>query len=266
MNKSARRRSLPLQGRAILVTRPRAQAGALAQRIHEAGGDAVLMPTVEIEPIDPSPQSRVQVAQLRECDLAVFVSVNAVRCAWPLIEAAGGWPPELRAAAVGRSTADELLARGVKNLLVPVARSDSEALLCLPALQHVRGWRTLVFRGQGGRELLADTLRGRGAQVEYVECYRRVKPSAPTHSLDERLRAGTLDGITATSAESLRNLVELLGEASPFALPVPVFAMHPKIAAAARTLGFGQVVLTESGDEGLLRGMMMFFSGPAASG
>ena len=74
------------------------------------------------------------------------------------------------------------------------------------------------------------------------------------------------DGITATSAEGLGNLLELVGEAAPKVRDVPVFAMHARIGDAARALGFRQVVVTDSGDEGLLRGMMMFFSGPAAGG
>jgi uroporphyrinogen-III synthase len=266
MTDGAGRRARPLQGRAILVTRPRSQAGFLAQRIHEAGGEALLMPTLEIEPIDASPELERVLSRIADCVLAVFVSGNAVRCGWPRIEARGGWPAGLRAAAVGRGTAQALRAHGVREVIVPDGDADSEALLALPQLRDVRGWRVIVFRGVGGREQLAQALRARGAQVEYAECYRRSKPAdAPTAALG-RLRAGTLHAITATSGEGLSNLLELLGDAAPLALPVPVFAMHAHIGERARALGFAQVVVTQSGDEGLLRGMMMFFSGPAASG
>jgi uroporphyrinogen-III synthase len=220
---------------------------------------------VEIEPIGPSPGLASTLAQLARCDLAVFVSSNAVRCAWPLIAGAGGWPRGLRAAAVGRSTAEDLRARGVQEVLAPEQGGDSDALLRLLEPQEMVGRKVIVFRGQGGREHLADTLRGRGAEVIYVECYRRVKPAAPPQAVLDRIRAGALDAITATSAQGLINLLDLLDDAGAVRA-VPVFAMHPRIGAAAQSIGFRQVVVTDSGDEGLLRGMMIFFSGPAAGG
>jgi uroporphyrinogen-III synthase len=266
MADDARRRALPLQGRAILVTRPRAQAGLLAQRIHEAGGEALLMPTLEIEPIEASPELDRVLSRIDDAALAVFVSANAVRCGWPLIETRGGWPTGVRAAAVGRGTAQALRAHGVAVIIAPEGDGDSEALLALPQLREVGGWRVIVFRGVGGRELLAQALRARGAEVEYAECYRRAKPADAPAAVLGRLREGTLHAITATSGEGLANLLDLLGDAASRALSVPVFAMHARIGERARDLGFAQVVVTQSGDEGLLRGMMMFFSGPAASG
>jgi predicted PurR-regulated permease PerM len=96
------------------------------------------------------------------------------------------------------------------------------------------------------------------------------------HALGERRGlAATLTtlGLTATLlvpiatlGVGVANLLELLGEASATVREVPVFAMHTRIGEAARALGFRQIVVTDSGDEGLLRGMMMFFSGPAAGG
>jgi uroporphyrinogen-III synthase len=259
------RRTAPLAGRVILVTRPRAQAAGLAKRIQEAGGEALILPTVQIEALGTSPELTRALAQLPRCNLAVFVSGNAVRCGWPLIAGAGGWPQGLRAAAVGRGTAEDLRARGVQEVLAPEQGGDSEALLRLLESEDLVGRKVIVFRGQGGRELLADALRARGAEVAYVECYRRIKPAMPSQPLLDRIRAGALDAITATSAEGLSNLLDLLGE--PGAVrSVPVFAMHPRIGATARSIGFRQVVVTDSGDEGLLRGIIIFFSGPAAGG
>jgi uroporphyrinogen-III synthase len=265
MSDAKPRRIAPLAGRVILVTRPRGQAAALAKQIQEAGGQALILPTVEIEPLGPSAERAAALARLPRCDLAVFVSGNAVRCGWPLIAGAGGWPQGLRAAAVGRRTAEDLRAHGVREVLVPEGGDDSEALLRLPELQDMAGREVVVFRGQGGRELLADALRARGAKVAYVECYRRIKPHTSPQPVLDRIRAGALDAITATSAQGLSNLLDLLGDAGAVR-SVPIFAMHPRIGAAAQALGFQQVVVTESGDEGLLRGMMLFFSGPAAGG
>ena len=137
-------------------------------------------------------------------------------------------------------------------------------LLALPPMQQVRGQRVLVFRGVGGRALLADTLRSRGAQVEYVECYRRVRPAADPEPLRTCLRSGGLDAVTAASAEALANLVELVGaELSPQLVALPVFVSHTHIAQAAQGLGFRRLQVTPTSDEGLVQGMMTFFTAPA---
>lgn len=231
--------------------------------IQQAGAEALLLPAVEIEPLGPSPELSAVLARLPQCDLAVFVSGNAVRCGWSLIAGAGGWPPGLTAAAVGQATAEALRALGVQQVLAPEEGGDSEALLRLPQLQALSGREVMVFRGVGGREHLAEGLRARGATVRYAECYRRIKPTGASQAVLERIRSGALDAITATSGQGLSNLLDLVGAADSLR-SVPLFAMHPRIGEAARALGFKQVVVTDSGDAGLLRGMMTFFSGPAA--
>ena len=170
----------------------------------------------------------------------------------------------LRAAAVGAGTAAALRAHGVPQVLAPPAGGDSESLLALPAMQQVSGQRVLVFRGIGGREQLADTLRARGAQVEYVECYRRVRPAADPEPLRARLRRGELDAVTAASGEALANLLEFAGaELTPELVALPVFVTHVNIGEAAQRLGFRRVRVTPTSDEGLLQGMMAFFAAPA---
>ena len=64
-----------------------------------------------------------------------------------------------------------------------------------------------------------------------------------------------------TSSEGLANLRDMLGEAgAPCLLQTPMFAPHERIAAAARALGVQTVVLTGSGDEGLVAGLAAFFA------
>jgi uroporphyrinogen-III synthase len=170
----------------------------------------------------------------------------------------------LRAAAVGAGTAAALRARGVQQVLAPPAGGDSESLLALPAMQQVSGQRVLVFRGLSGRELLADTLRARGAHVEYVECYRRVRPAADPEPLRVRLRRGELNAVTAASGEALVNLLELAGaELALELVALPVFVTHANIGETAQRLGFRRVQVTPASDEGLLQGMMAFFAAPA---
>lgn len=248
---------LPLRGMGILVTRPAHQAGHLADLIAAAGGEAILFPTLEIlGAADPSAANRL-IDRLDQFDLAIFISPNAVNKGMELIRAKRDLPPGLAIAAIGRGSRKELERHGVKRVIAPPSQFDSEGLLELPKFQDMRGKRVVIFRGDGGREMLGDTLAARGAQVEYAECYRRAKPEADAAPLLRRWAKDGVQAVTVTSGESLHNLFELLGEAGQQWLrKTPLFAPHEKIAATARSAGIEQVWATATGDEGLVTGLI----------
>lgn len=252
----------PLAGRTILVTRPAAQAGALAEAISASGGNPVVFPVLEISDVaDLQPLLRAS-DRLDEFDFAVFISANAVNKALNVILARRAWPARLRAVTVGKSSERELARFGIGRVISPSGRFDSEALLALPELAsaEVAGKRFLIFRGDGGRELLGDALVARGATIEYVECYRRGKPSLDTAPLMKLWARGELDAITLTSSEGLRNLFDMVGTLGQAWLRKSlVFVPHERIAEAARHLGLEQVVMTAPGDEGLLSGLKEYF-------
>ena len=195
----------PLRGLTIVVTRPRAQASRLAGWIAEQGGEPLIFPLLEISPvIDPAPLQAV-ITRLGNYSLAVFISPNAVDFSVPAILAKQAWPSGLQAAAIGQSSVALLARYGIDHALAPVERFDSEALLELPEMQRARvaGKRVLILRGNGGRELLADTLRERGAEVDAVSCYQRSAPAdaAPLQAL---WRSGRLDALTISSSRPTR--------------------------------------------------------------
>jgi len=254
---------LPLAGKAVLIVRPRQQAAGLAERMRAAGGEPVVFPSLEIEPLAPDAQAAQALAQLARFDLAVFVSANAVQHALPLVRQAGGWPPRLTAAAVGPATAAALRAQGIGQVLVPEAGADSEALLALPQLQDMSGRQVVVFRGLGGRELLADTLRARGARVTYVECYRRTRPDIDATPVVQRLAAGRLQATLAVSAEALANLLALMpAPARPALLELPLVVSHANVARAARALGFPRVAVATGGEAELFQALLVVLGGP----
>ena len=243
----------PLAGLNIVVTRPREQAAQLAQRIAQAGGKAILFPLLEISPVaDPQPL-RALIARLHEFDLAIFISPNAVSYGMEAALAAGAWPAKLKIATVGQGSAKALRELGVKEVIAPQDKFDSEALLALPELQKVAGWRVVIFRGDGGRKLLDDTLKARGAIVEYAACYQRAKPQQDVSTLF----AAVPHAITVTSSEALRHLWDMLDEPNRVRLSsVPLFVPHTRIAGAAHELGWRDVVTTAGGDDGLLAGLI----------
>lgn len=249
---------MPLKGVGVVVTRPAHQAGRLAELIERAGGRAILFPTLEIfDAQDMSPLSGV-IDRLEQFDLAIFISPNAVNKAMNRVRAKRSWPQGLRCAAVGKGSAKALERFGGEEVLVPQGRFDSEALLALPELQDMAGKRVVIFRGEGGRELLGDELIRRGAELTMVECYRRGKPvSGDVDLLLKQWVRGEIDAITVTSGEGLRNLFDLVGKlGQQWLKKTPVFVFHENIAEVARELGVEQVYVTPTGDEGLLSGLI----------
>lgn len=235
-----------LRDRGILVTRPREQAAGLARLIEEAGGRAHLFPAIAIEDL-PAPAA---LGRLREFDLAVFVSPTAVG---KTLSRIGAWPPAVRAAAVGAGTRRELERYGVTSVIAPREGADSEALLGEPELGQVANRRIVIFRGEGGRALLGDTLRERGAQVEYAACYRRRLPEKGP--LDWKREE--IDAITVSSAQGLANLFELLAPA--FLRSTPLFVPHQRIADGARTWAVQEVVVAGPSDEQMLERLVAYF-------
>ena len=281
--------SCPLNGRGVLVTRPAGQAERLCQLIREAGGEPIAFPTLEIRPASDPEQARKLLAE--PWDFILFVSRNAVEYGVALFPPSlrpraptefgttsaptPGLAPPLRPAltpeqgepeqpsvagasrpplgAVGRATAAALTEQGLPPDLVPDRGFDSEALLALPALTQVTGRRVLIVRGEGGRPLLGDTLRSRGAEVSFAEVYRRAQPDVDV-STELSAWRDRLAFVTVTSDEVLQNLLQLLGATNrAWLLATPLVVISDRGGATAMKLGFRTVaVAKETSDEGLI--------------
>ena len=252
----------PLDGIGVIVTRPQRQAAALASRIGALGGTPIIWPAIVIlPPDDREPLARAHAA-LDRYDIAIFVSANAVEFGAP---PQGRWPARIVAYAPGPGTAEALAGAGIPNAQVPVTSLDSEGLLELPSLSDVTGKRIVVFRGEGGREFLGNTLRARGATVDHVPCYRRVAPHSGADGLIEAMRDGRAHALTLTSSEGLDNLITAVGSAGRALVErLPVFAAHPRIAERARDHGL-RAIETAGGDAGLIAGLLDWFAGPPRS-
>ena len=251
--------SAPLAGRRILVTRPRAQSAGLAKRIADAGGEAILFPAIEIAaPADAAP-ARALLGRLEDFDIAVFISANAAERGLALL--GRPWPGAVRAAAVGSGTRRALEERGVRQVIAPEGRADSEALLALPAFAQMAGRRVAIIRGEGGRERLREALQARGAAVEYAECYRRLRPQADPAPLLAEWSRGAVHAVTVGSAEALANLLAMLGEpVARLAADTPLFVPHPRVAEQARRLGAARVVVAGPGDGEMLAALVAYFA------
>jgi len=240
----------------VIVTRPARQAAGLARSLAALGATPIVFPAIAIlPPADRTELEHVH-ARLAQFDIAIFVSANAVEYGVP---APAAWPATIATFAPGPGTADALAATGILGVRIPGTSFDSEGLLALPELAAVAGKSVLIFRGEGGRGHLGNTLRERGATVTYVECYRRAVPGTGAAGLAEVLREGRAQALTLTSSEGLDNLCALLGAADRHLLQqLPTFAPHPRIADHARALGF-TAIETGGADAGLIQGLLQWF-------
>lgn len=228
-----------LRGLRVLVTRPAGQAERLCRMIDAAGGEAFCLPAIDIlEPVDSYHLESV-VAALANYDLAVFISANAVTRGLDYITEHGEWPTHVRIATVGVSSAEALVPYGLAADLVPEHNFSSEGLLALDDLQDMHGKRVVIFRGNGGRDYLRDALVERGAEVDYVEVYRRACPLVDPQEIMPYWQPGALDIITITSNETLQNLFDMAGvEGQPQLREIPLLVVGERQAALAQQLGF----------------------------
>ena len=231
----------------VLVTRPDAQQRALTEAIAERGGSSVSFPLLEIQPIEDEAARnslRRQVENLDNYNLLIFVSTNAAQHGGDLIDSY--WPQfpvGVQVLAVGPTTAAAVSA----HLNCPVISSPtgmaSEDLLQITELQEVAGKKIALFRGEGGRELLANTLRERGAQVDYFEVYRRRLIEYPERALVNEIGDHGVNVVTAFSAESLSRLLQLAEDqdARRQLVAIPLLVPSQRIADLATAEGFSSV-------------------------
>jgi uroporphyrinogen-III synthase len=207
---------LPLAGVGVLVTRPACQAADLISAIRGAGGSVVSFPVFEIQSRDRSILQQEQALRPAP-DIAIFVSSNAVRFGLDFLPTHG-----VQIAAIGPATRAAVEAAGRQVDICPAGGFDSEHLLQEPALLHARGKTVRIVRADSGRELLASTLRNRGAHVDYLSVYRRLPRRVTDSELDElerSWRAGAIDYVTMMSVASLDCFLSIVPDWCRNALP-----------------------------------------------
>lgn len=229
--------------------------------VREAGGHPILFPLLEIIGLDDYSTFDTAIDRLEQFDWAIFISSNAVEHGMSRLLQRRNLPPQLRFAAIGPVTAAELAKFGVTHTLTPHDRFDSESLLALPEFAEMQGKRCLIFRGQGGRDLLATQLQARGAEVCFAECYRRVNPSRSLSELTRLWQNGSLHAIVVTSSEALRNLLQLFANTPEqhWLNKAPLFVNHPRIAEAATTQGLQVITAQQAGDAGMFATLENWF-------
>jgi len=256
----------PLAGKRVVVTRARAQAGALAERIEDLGGEVIEFPTIDIQPCENFAAIDAAVAKIESYDWLFFTSVNSIEPFLARIRQVGkdkNALTKLQIGAIGSETAKELTTAGMECCLVP-ERFQAEGILEAVNAESMRGKRVLIPRAAEAREVLPETLRAWGASVDVVSAYRTVVPATAVAPLVDLLKQSRIDVITFTSSSTVRNFVRLfgnrqLGEISDGAV---IACIGPITAQTVAEVG-GQVAITarEFTITGLVDAIVAHFTG-----
>jgi uroporphyrinogen-III synthase len=262
----------------LVVTRPSGQAIGLIEALQNAIAELpiaqqpqsiVPLPLLTIAPKSDSNLPTAIQSALQTADLAVFVSPNAIECAMRLLGDA--WQSiatkVIPIGVVGQSSRDALHRHGVgiepgspTPIWMPhnLAESDSEGLWSVikDRFPNWAGLKVVLFRGDGGREWLADQLQAAGAQVEAIAVYSRIPLSESSPQWEKVLNANTDDALwILTSSEAVRHLGAVLKQQGrqDYLANARALCPHHNIARSANEIGFGAVKECHSGDAALVQ-------------
>lgn len=236
-----------LQGRRIVVTRAREQAGDLVRALQDRGAEAIVAPVIRIQPLENLGRLRAALTGLSAYRWVVFTSQNAVQIVLDRLVAWGLTPRVFAStwiAAIGSATADMLKQRGLIPALVP-EEFVAEALV--EALDErsdglLAGSRVLVPSAEDARDVLAAGLRRRGATVENVPVYRTVPVEDDFGALSAEIIARRIDAVTFTSSSTVRSFVHLVGQEIATSGRFVAATIGPITAGTARELGLREII------------------------
>lgn len=203
----------PLFGKRIVITRTREQASKLRSALYENGAEVIEIPTIEVSPIKNERVEEV-LKRLRDFDWLVFTSENGIRFFFEAlfeagldVRALGG----LKIAVIGPATFSALEKWGLKADLMPENNFTQEGLSEAFKKIEVSGKRILLIRAKTAREVLPQSLKKEGAEVEILPVYETLKPEDSLKLLKKALSEG-VDAITFTSSSTVENFFELMKE------------------------------------------------------
>ncbi len=206
-----------LFGRRIVVTRTREQASELVALLEEQGASCLEYATIHIEPLEDYSVLDRELDELSSCQWLLFTSLNAVQYFFRRLHQRGMDSRDLkgpRVGAVGRATAEALLAHGIRVDLLP-REYTGEGLAASLIESGVAGSCILVPRAQEARETLPRMLGEAGARVVTAPVYRNVPRHDRAESLRHQLAEGEVDMVTFTSSSTVTNFCAMLGAATP---------------------------------------------------
>jgi uroporphyrinogen III methyltransferase/synthase len=232
----------PLLGKRIVVTRARAQASDLVQRLSRLGAECIECPTIEVVAPDSWQALDRALETLKTYQWLVFTSVNGVQFFFDRLfkngldtRALG----HLKTAAIGPVTAQRMRQLGLNTDIMPESYR-AESVVEAFSKQAIKGAKVLLPRAKEARPVLPLELERMGAKVDEVTIYQTIQSTEGSEELIEQLHLGRIDMVTFTSSSTVRNFIALLPEESIDALmaSVTVASIGPITAETAESRGF----------------------------
>ena len=246
-----------LSNKTILITRPAGREKHLCHLIEQAGGFVIHYPVFTIQP--PSTPEIEHLKQLNDrlhdFTMAIFISPTAVEQSqiyFPVL------PGHLTLVSIGSKTTEVLNQHNI-HVDIEAPEHNTESLLQVANFQipQIQGQRVLIFRGTGGRALLGDTLKHRGAKILYVETYRRERPA---HRPLAEQQIKKLDAVTISSYEGLDNLISLTQDPG-ILIDIPLVLPSQRTATLARQRGFKTIITAKNAtDKAVVAALSNYFS------
>lgn len=239
----------------ILVTRPLPAGEQLVSRLRALGQEAWSLPLIQFMPGGDLPSLAARLAALNPGDLGLVLSRHAVTWAGATLSSQLQiWPGDVNWLAIGRTTALALHQASGLPVNYPRGREISEVLLQLPELQNITGKRALILRGNGGRELIGETLQQRGAIVEFCECYQRIPCPLDGQAEAVRWSQRGIKTLVVTSGEMLHQLYHLIPVPwhAPWLLACRLVVVSERLATQGQKLGWRDICIADNADNDAL--------------
>jgi len=217
----------------VLITRSKENSQTLANHLATLGDTLIPFPVMTFRPTTQQTALQAAIDVLNLSTMAIFISQPAVHFTVPLIQQHWKTLPPIQWAAIGPATQKALRDYDILAITPPNPPYESESLLAMPQLQQVRHQTITLFRGNGGRELLYETLTLRGATVHMVESYERALLDINIALQLKTIREAPVDALVITSLESLHYFLTLVGPAIDWLKEIPTIVvglrMHERI-------------------------------------
>ncbi|WMY95164.1 MAG: uroporphyrinogen-III synthase [Arsenophonus sp.] len=163
------------------------------------------------------------------------------------------WPHNLLYYGIGNSTAETFKKLTKLPIQVSQLGENSEKLLALPSLKYLKGKKSLLLRGNGGRELIAKTLQLRGSEIDYCECYQRQPIKYDTKSFQVQCKNANITTIIVTSGEMLSLLFNLItNDHKSWLLSRHLIIVSERLANIANQLGWQSIKIAKSANNSAL--------------
>ena len=242
----------------IVITRPSHQIAEIKALVNEHQGHPIEFPLLEIKSKSQNETFQNIVLKLDDYDWAIFISSNAVQFGMPVVKQAFHTLPKLtQFAAIGPSTQKALKLFDVNHVLIPDENFDSEGLLATKEMNDIKNKKIVIFRGEGGRETLAETLRARGAEVTYAECYTRTFPQTNLDLLKAFSEKIHISAVLITSSEACKEFVRLSRlKDMNFLKDVLFIVNHPRMVNVLERESFMTFASDEPSDQSMMKKLL----------